>query len=154
MAMMDPAVADLLAAIRDALAGMADWRAVSVAVAATDASTTATPAPRRTGCGGSSPSGPSRHAAGRSSPEKRRTPPVRSSGGVLVFRRRSGPVAEATRHPAFAPRATPESRRGDVDASHHHSSRDVGQDPETEIVGACRTHPSPPEGAALAGWPV
>jgi hypothetical protein len=36
MTTMDPAVRDLLAAIRDALKGCADWRAVSVAVAATD----------------------------------------------------------------------------------------------------------------------
>jgi len=36
MTTMDPAVADLLAAIRDALKDCADWRAVSVAVAASD----------------------------------------------------------------------------------------------------------------------
>ena len=34
---MDPATADLLAAIRDALSGMADWRAVTVSSAASDA---------------------------------------------------------------------------------------------------------------------
>jgi len=34
---LDPATADLLAAIRDGLAGIADWRCVAVSSAASDA---------------------------------------------------------------------------------------------------------------------